>query len=338
MTRRGFGVALLSGGLDSALAVKALVVQGVRVVAVRCMTNFGCDAGGGGSCGHDVTGLAKELGVDVKLCHLGEPYVEMVRNPKFGRGFNMNPCVDCRVFMLRWAAEYMNAAGADFLVTGEVLNQRPFSQTRDRLMQVEKEVGLPGRILRPLSAKLLPPTIPEKEGLVDREQLFDIRGRSRKRQYELAKQWGVASYGQPAGGCLLTDPGYSERLRELWADDPGAGVADIQLLRVGRHFRLGPRVKAIVGRNEAENHSIEAQTRPGDVLLALRDLMGPTTLVRGAATAPHLRRAAELTARYGDAKALPEVDVEVRRGDAVTTLRVSPEAALDLDALRVAVK
>lgn len=338
MTHKSFGVALLSGGLDSALAVKALTVQGVRVVAIRCMTNFGCDAGGGGSCGHDVTGLAKELGIEVKLCHLGEAYVDMVRNPKFGRGLNMNPCVDCRIFMLRWGAEYMQAAGGDFLVTGEVLNQRPFSQTRERFNQIDKELGLKGRILRPLSAKLLPETQPERDGLVDRARLFDIEGRSRKRQYELAKEWGITTFGQPAGGCLLTDPGYSERLRELWDDDPQAGVIDIQLLRLGRHFRLGANVKAIVGRNKEENEAIELYVHPGDAVLALKDLMGPTTLVRGGATEAHLRRAAELTAHYGDAKGLPEVDVEVRRDGATTTLRVSPDAALDLDGMRVAVK
>jgi hypothetical protein len=337
MGRVGHGVALLSGGLDSALAVKLCLEQGLRITAVRFMTHFGCDAGGGGSCGHDVTGLARELGIPIKLCPLGEEYIERVRNPKFGRGANMNICIDCRVMMLAWAGEYRLAVGADFVLTGEVLNQRPMSQTRERFGLIDRECGLEGRVLRPLSARLLAPTIPEIEGLVDRSRLLGLHGRSRKPQLELAARWGITDYGQPAGGCLLTDPGYSHRLRELWDHDPAAGASDIMLLQVGRHFRLGPSVKAIVGRDEGENVTIEAYAEPGDALLGLADYVGPTTLVRGPCTEPELARAAALTVRYGDAPEGAEVTVTLRlRGAPARTLRSRSIDPAEADRMRVA--
>jgi hypothetical protein len=286
--------------LDSTLAVKVILDQGVKVTALRFLTSFGCDAGGSGSCGHDVSGLAKQLGFEIKLCHLGDPYIDMVKRPKFGRGDNMNPCVDCRIMMLTWAGEYMRHTNAAFVFTGEVLNQRPMSQTREKFRVAEKETGLTGRILRPLSAKLLAPTTPELEGIVDREKLLEISGRSRKPQIELARQWGITDFGQPAGGCLLTDPGYSARLKELWDHDSAAGAPDIALLRVGRHFRLTPACKAIVGRDEEENGVIESMARTGDALLTLRDHVGPSTLVRGTWGEDELRCAAGITVRYGD--------------------------------------
>lgn len=285
------------------LAVRTVLDQGIPVTAVRFITHFGCDPVTAGSCGHDVEPLVKmwgPLGLTVKMCHLGQDYVEMVKNPKYGRGKNMNPCVDCRVMMLRWAAEMMRQTGAGFLITGEVLNQRPMSQTRDRFRQIDREVGLPGLVLRPLSAKLLEPTLPEQEGIVDRERLLAISGRGRTPQYELAKKWGITEIPQPSGGCLLTDPGYSERLRDLWKHDPSAGVRDINLLRIGRHFRPKPECKIIVGRDENENRMIEAFASPGDVLLLAMDHVGPVTVIRGAHGLGDRRLAASITARYAD--------------------------------------
>ncbi len=312
-------VALLSGGLDSMLAVRLLLDQGVPVTAVRFITHFGCDPVTSGSCGHDVEPLVKvwgPLGFTVKMCHLGQDYIEMVKNPKFGRGKNMTPCVDCRIMMLRWAREMLDQTGAGFLITGEVLNQRPMSQTRERFRQIDRELGLKGLVLRPLSAKLLDPTLPEIEGVVDRSRLLDFSGRGRTRQYELAKHWGITEIPQPSGGCLLTDPGYSTRLKDLWDHDPSAGAHDINLLRVGRHFRPSSDCKIVVGRNEDENRMIDAFAERGDTIVYLLDYEGPMTLLRGRATPEDTALAASLTARYGDVpdKTLPVRLVVTRKG------------------------
>jgi tRNA U34 2-thiouridine synthase MnmA/TrmU len=330
-------VALLSGGLDSMLAVRVVLDQGIPVAAIRFITHFGCDPVSAGSCGHDVEPLVKlwgHLGLEVKMAHLGQDYIEMVKRPPHGRGKNMNPCIDCRIMMISWAREFLQKTGAGFIITGEVLNQRPMSQTRPSLGTIDKEAGLQGLILRPLSAKLLEPTIPEKEGIVDRERLLDISGRGRTRQYALAKEYGIESLPQPSGGCLLTDPGYSRRLRELWDNDPDAGARDISLLRVGRHFRVSERCKIIVGRNEKENAMIEALAGPGDLLVRLRDVVGPTTLVRGPHDDDAVRRAAMLTARYGD---VPDGEEMVAVEAGARLLLVTPAEDADFQPLRVGV-
>jgi tRNA-specific 2-thiouridylase len=316
-------VALLSGGLDSMLAVRVMLDQGVPVVGLRFITHFGCDPVSSGSCGHDVEPLVKmwgHLGFTVRMSHLGQDYIDMVKNPKYGRGRNMNPCVDCRIMMLDWAEETLEQEGAGFLITGEVLDQRPMSQTRDRFRQVDKKLRLEGRILRPLSAKLLEPTIPEKEGIVDRSRLLDIHGRGRSRQYQLAAHYGITQIPQPSGGCLLTDPGYSERLRDLWEHDPDAGARDINLLRVGRHFRPNEKCKIIVGRIEAENKALELFREPGDVLLQLKDFLGPTTLVRGHFGSAEIALAASLTVRYGDVPGKAPAEVVIRRTEGIPYL------------------
>jgi tRNA U34 2-thiouridine synthase MnmA/TrmU len=333
-------VALLSGGLDSILAVRVILDQGIPVTAIRFITHFGCDPVTSGSCGKDVEPLVKmwgHLGLDVKMCHLGQDYIDMVKKPKYGRGKNMNPCVDCRVMMLNWAREIMEETGAGFLITGEVLDQRPMSQTRERLMKIDKDTGLKGMILRPLSAKHLPPTFAEEEGIVDRSLLFDIAGRGRKRQYEMAKEFGITEIPQPSGGCLLTDPGYSSRLRDLWEYDPSAGARDINLLRAGRHFRMNEGGKIIVGRNENENRMIGAFAEKGDVLLALRDANGPTTLVRGRYEPKDLELAARITARYGDVTGKSAVLVE-RKGGVPFTLEVDPALEAEYLPLRIEVQ
>ena len=330
----------MSGGLDSILAVKVILDQGIPVTAIRFITHFGCDPVTSGSCGKDVEPLVKmwgHLGLDVKMCHLGQDYIDMVKNPKYGRGKNMNPCVDCRVMMLNWAHEIMKEMDAAFLITGEVLDQRPMSQTRERLMKIDKDTGLKGLILRPLSAKHLPPTFAEKEGLVDRSLLLDIAGRGRKRQYELANEFGIKEIPQPSGGCLLTDRGYSSRLRDLWANAPDAGARDINLLRAGRHFRVNEHCKIIVGRNENENRMIGAFVEKGDALLALRDANGPTTLVRGLYKPEDVELAAKITTRYGDVDGRSPVVVE-RKGGVPFTLEVDPAREEEYLPLRVEVQ
>ena len=333
-------VALLSGGLDSMLAIRVLLDQGVPVTGIRFITHFGCDPVSSGSCGHDVEPLVKlwgHLGFTVRMSHLGQDYVEMVKNPAYGRGKNMNPCVDCRIMMLSWARELLEREDAGFLVTGEVLNQRPMSQTRQRFRQIERDMGLEGLILRPLSAKLLEPTLPEKEGVVDRSRLLDISGRGRTRQYALAAAYGITEIPQPSGGCLLTDPGYSLRLRDLWDHDPDAGVPDINLLRVGRHFRTSPSCKVIVGRNERENNLLETFRTADDVLVYLKDFEGPMVLVRGAHGEKEIRLAASLAVRYGDVpgKARSEVVVD-RKGREADTLAADCAREEEYAPLRVA--
>ncbi len=312
-------IVLLSGGLDSMLAARLLLDQGLPVLGLRFILPFGCDPVSGGSCGRDVEPLAERwgsLGLTVRKAHLGQEFIDRVRNPEFGRGRNMNPCVDCRVLMLFHARDLLEEEGAGFVATGEVLNQRPMSQTFDRLRQIDRVAGLEGRVLRPLSAKLLEPTLPEKEGVVDRSRLLGLSGRGRTRQYELAAKYGIAEIPQPAGGCLLTDPNYSARLKDLWAHDPQAGLRDLLLLRVGRHFRTGPGCKIVVGRDEAENGVIESLFGEGDALLQLKEFDGPVTLVRGRFGAAEVGLAAALTVRYGDVPGKAASEVLVRRKDA----------------------
>lgn len=324
-------VALLSGGLDSMLAVRLVLDQGIPVTGIRFITHFGCDPVTSGSCGHDVEPLVKmwgHLGFTVRMSHLGQDYIDMVKNPKFGRGKNMNPCVDCRIMMISWAREALDREGAGFLITGEVLNQRPMSQTRERFRQIDRELGVEGLVLRPLSAKLLAATAPELEGVVDRSRLLDISGRGRHRQYALAKEYGITEIPQPSGGCLLTDPGYSARLRDLWDHAPEAGAREINLLRLGRHFRPSDDCKVIVGRMEAENHALEAFQGPGDVLIYLKDHQGPMTLVHGRFGPSEIQFAASLTVRYGDVPDRGAADVVVHRKGGVPYC-ITAERALE---------
>jgi tRNA-specific 2-thiouridylase len=218
-----------------------------------------------------------------------------------------------------------------------VLNQRPMSQTHDRFRQIDKQLGLEGLVLRPLSAKLLAPTLPEQEGVVDRSRLLDISGRGRHRQYDLAKRYGITDIPQPSGGCLLTDPGYSARLRDLWDHDPDAGARDINLLRLGRHFRPTADCKVIVGRMEAENHALQAFRGPGDSLVYLKDHQGPMTLVHGRHGPDEIRLAASLTVRYGDVpdKAPAEVIVD-RKGGVPYCITAECAREEDYGPLRVA--
>ena len=333
-------VALLSGGLDSLLAVRVILGQGIPVTGIRFITHFGCDPVTSGSCGHDVEPLVKmwgHLGFTVRMSHLGQDYIEMVKNPTFGRGKNMNPCVDCRIMMLDWARQTMEREEAGFLITGEVLNQRPMSQTRERFKQIDRLLGLEGLVVRPLTARVLEPTLPEKEGVVDRSRLLGISGRGRTEQYALAAKYGITDIPQPSGGCLLTDPGYSARLRDLWAHDPAAGARDINLLRVGRHFRPSDPCKVIVGRDEGENKALEAFRTPSDALLYLKDFQGPMVLVRGAYGPGEIAFAASLAVRYGDVPEKAASDVVVdRKGGVPYVIQAECAREEDYAPLRVA--
>lgn len=335
---RPHAIALFSGGLDSALAVLLMRRQNVEVTALTFMTSFGCDLSDRSSCGHNPFPAAREFGFRVKLMYLGSDYMEMVRNPKYGHGKNMNPCVDCRIMMLQQAHAYMQMAGADFLVTGEVMGQRPFSQVKEKLSLTEREAGVEGLLLRPLSAQLLPPSIPEQRGWVDRNQLYGFRGRSRKPQMELARELGLDDYPNPASGCLLTDPEYSARLRDLFEHSEFVDTADLNLLRTGRQFRLSPACKATVGRNEEDNDRIERTARLTDTSLEVLDAGSPITVLSGNPSREDVRRAAEITARYSSRREDALVTVDVRRNRSTEQIAVTPASDLMCDKYRIALK
>lgn len=291
----------MSGGLDSSLAVRMMLEQGVDVEAVAIKTPF-CDFDCGKGCGHRVKEVADELGIKLKTVYFGEDYLRMLKNPKHGYGSGMNPCIDCRGMMYNAAKEHMERTGADFVITGEVLFQRPMSQNNRALNIIEKEAGMEGKVLRPLSAKHLPPTDAEKAGLIKRENLGDIKGRSRKGQLALAKHFGIAEPPNAAGGCLLTDPAFSKRVEDIMehsADIPT--LNDIELLKVGRHFRLTPDAKLVVGRNKDENEVIKALVVEGDAVIETKDHVGPTCILRGKHDDDLVARAAAIALRYSDA-------------------------------------
>lgn len=279
--KKAKAVGLLSGGLDSTLAAKLMVEQRIEVHAINFTSPFctctpkksGCAA---------VVSAVKTLGnIPLKQVALRDEYLGMVRNPKHGYGSGMNPCIDCRIMKIRKAGEYMRAIGAAFLFTGEVLGQRPMSQHKRALAIIDRESGLQGFILRPLSAALLEPTIPEMAGLVDRSKLLGISGRTRKKQISLAADKGINDYPCPAGGCLLTERNFAEKMRDYLKFTKQPTVRDIALLKIGRHFRLPNSDKIIVARNESECKSLRDLCRKGDHLLVPIDFRGPTVIIQG---------------------------------------------------------
>ena len=328
--KRPHAIALFSGGLDSTLSILLMLKQDIRVTALTFVTHFECGPREYSSGGFDPCAVAQKYGFDVKIVHFGEEFIDIVRNPRFGHGKNMNPCTDCRILMLREARKVMEESGADFIVTGEVLGQRPMSQLKDKLNLVVNQSGLKGKLLRPLSAKLLTPTDPELSGLVDRDQLEAINGRSRRRQMELAEQLGLESHFSPAGGCLLTDRSYSNKLRDLLAHSEHVTFDDFDLLRAGRHFRLDANTKLIVGRNEEDNTRILSQRQPQHVQLEALGVGSPIALLIGEASDENITKAARITARYTSARHQPSVEVTVSDSNGERTLAVLPTTAEEI--------
>lgn len=301
-------IALLSGGLDSTLAAKLILDQGIELEAINFVTVFCTCTSRGSSCLASQKAV-ENLRIPLKVFNVSQEFLEVMKHPKHGYGSNLNPCIDCRIFMLKKAKAYMEFSGASFIVTGEVLGQRPMSQRREAMRLIEKEAGLEGLILRPLSAKFLPITIPEREGWVDREKLLNIQGRSRKPQIYLADKLGIKDYPCPGGGCLLTDPGFSKRLKDLMAYHPEFTLHEVHLLKFGRHFRLSSEVKLIVGRNEEENQKIRTFSQEGDILIRLSSLPGPLSLLRGKIKQEEIEKAAAITIRYSKGKRMGEVEI-----------------------------
>lgn len=271
MRKKARALVLFSGGLDSILAVKILKEQGIEVKALSFQSYF-FNAG-------EAKKAAKKLKIPLKIIDFSKDHLKIVKKPKYGYGKAMNPCIDCHILMLKKAKEIMKKEKFDFVATGEVLKERPMSQNFQALKIVEKESRLKGYLLRPLSAKLLEPTIPEKKGLVDRQKLLDISGRSRKRQLELAKRYRISFYPTPAGGCLLTDLEFGKRLKKLMDEYPQFQRNDIELLKLGRHF-WQDKIKIVVGRNKEENEKIKALAKRKDVLIEMENYPGPLTLIR----------------------------------------------------------
>ncbi|GAB6039945.1 tRNA (5-methylaminomethyl-2-thiouridylate)-methyltransferase [Endothiovibrio diazotrophicus] len=325
MTEQRKAVALISGGLDSLLATRVVMEQGVHVEGINFYTGF-CVEGHT----HAIRRQDKEkpkrnnalwvvetLGIKLHIVDVSEEYKDVLINPKYGYGANMNPCLDCKIFMVHKAVEWIGKNGFDFIVTGEVIGQRPMSQRKDTLPKVARESGADDLLLRPLCAKNLRPTKPEREGWVDRDALFDFSGRSRKPQMALAKRYGIEDYAQPAGGCcFLTDESYAKKLVDLWETRGSREYTldDVMLLKVGRHIRPNERFKLIVGREEGENRFMEGY-RKQYVHLHAESHTGPLVLLDGEPTDEDLELAARLTARFGKGKGSDSVTVVVHHPD-----------------------
>ncbi|MBS7622773.1 7-cyano-7-deazaguanine synthase [Candidatus Bathyarchaeota archaeon] len=330
MKPRKKAVVLLSGGLDSALAAAMLIKQGIDVEAIffrlpfyPISTEKRCQA----------AEVARELGIKLRIVTKDREFIQAVRKPKHGYGRGLNPCIDCKILMLKEAKRYAEEVGASFIATGEVLGERPMSQHRRALEIIERETGLKGRILRPLSAKLLPETDVEKDGTVEREKLLDIVGRQRRRQLETAKILGVTRYASPAGGCLLTDRHFSKRLRDLFMNSDRVTARDIKLLKIGRHFRYGPN-KIIVGRNEEENRLLLSLKRKSEYYFEVVECGSPITLLQGPVSEAATSMAAALTAHYSDSECNPTTVMYGREG-LEKKIDVPPISESDISRLRI---
>ncbi|UCE84351.1 MAG: tRNA 4-thiouridine(8) synthase ThiI [Deltaproteobacteria bacterium] len=297
------GLGLMSGGLDSMLAVRVLQDQQIEMTGITFETPFFGPEG--------AQQAASQLEIPLRVVDIGESHLEMLKNPKYGYGSQMNPCIDCHALMLRTAGKIMEAEGFDFLATGEVLGQRPMSQRKDALKAVDKLSGYGGYILRPLSAKLLWQTIPEELGKVDRQRLLDIHGRSRKRQMALAADYGIKEYPSPGGGCILTKAGFADRLRDLFTTQENVGLHDVELLKWGRHLRLPSGRRVVVGRAHADNVRLQELARGEDLVLRVKGVPGPTGLMAAEASAQEVELAANIVAAYSDVETGKKAVVEV---------------------------
>lgn len=305
-------LSLFSGGLDSILAVKLIQEQGIDVIGIFFETPFFTS--------QKATRSARYIGLPLKIVDITDRILKIVLNPRHGYGRGLNPCIDCHALMFKIAGEMLKEEGADFVISGEVLGQRPMSQNLRALSIVSHDSGFKDLILRPLSAQRLPETPPEKEGWVIRERLLGLSGRSRQPQMELAKKFGIKEYPAPAGGCLLTEEVFSRRLRDLIHINPDFSRRDIELLKLGRHFRISERTKIVLGRNQRENEMITYLSREGDTLLTVDSFPGPTVLVPGDLSPEEIELAASIAVSYSDATGDKSIAVRVKRDSEHWTL------------------
>lgn len=297
-------IVLLSGGLDSTLVIRILQEQNIEIEAVNFRTAFGC-------CKDDALEMSRQFGVRVTMVSVTDDYFKMIEKPKYGWGKGINPCVDCRIYMFRLAKKFMEVSGASFVASGEVVGQRPMSQLMRQLRIIEAESGLTGLLLRPLSAKLLDPTIPEQLGIVDREKLYGISGRSRKELLDLAEKYGIENPPTPSNGCLLTEPDFAVKVRDLFKHTPDYERWHFETLKVGRHFRLSEDTKVILGRDQEENKRLEVLNQKGSVLFIPFNFIGPSALVTGVPDESSEQKACAMILRYtksGREAAIPEFE------------------------------
>lgn len=297
-------LALISGGLDSLLAAKLIVDQGCEVVGLHFKIPF---------CKLNIKKCFPDIGIKIIEVDLCLEFLRLIREPHYGFGSNMNPCIDCKILMFSKAKELMPALGAKFIISGEVLGQRPMSQNKQALKLIRHRSGLNDWLLRPLSAQFFPPSLAEKEGWVKREKLLNFNGRKRTPQMRLAKDLGFNHYANPAGGCLLTDPGFSKRLAELLEHDE-LNLENLELLKIGRHFRLGQKTRLVVGRDEGENNQLAQLAQRGDYLFSpQKDLAGPTCLARGLINPELIFLSSQITSAYTDTAGLEKIEVLYRQ-------------------------
>jgi len=307
-------IALISGGLDSILAAKLIQSQRIEVIPLNFKLPFS-QSGKKASAENQnkIKHVADNLGAELKTVDISSAFLEMLKKPRYGFGSHMNPCIDCKILMLVKAKELLQELGAAFVITGEVLGQRPMSQNKQALELIEKRAGLEGLLLRPLSAKLLPETIPEQKCWVQRNNLLSFSGRSRRPQMELAKKLNIKDYPNPAGGCLLTDPEFAKRLKELIAHQE-LSLENIELLKIGRHFRIAPQAKLVVGRDEKENEHLLNLARANDYLfMPTEEIAGPTSLGRGVFSDELIKLCASITCRYCDLNGATETKIIYRK-------------------------
>ena len=321
MSTQRKAVALISGGLDSLLAARLMLEQGIHVEGINFYTGFCVE-------GHthairkkdkakpkrnNALWSAEQLGIKLHIVDIIEEYKDVLINPKHGYGANMNPCLDCKIFMVSKAKQWMQEHGFDFIITGEVMGQRPMSQRKDLLPVVVRESGADDRLLRPLCAKNLAATLPEREGWVNREKLLDFSGRNRKPQMALAKQFGFEDYATPAGGCcFLTDANYSRKLVDLWQarNKKDYEFDDIMLLKVGRHLRPAPHYKLIISREDGENKFLNGY-RKQFATIEIKSHNGPLTLVDGQMTEKDMQQAARIASRFSQGRNADQVEVKI---------------------------
>ena len=326
-------IALISGGLDSLLAAKVIMEQGIEVLGVAFVMQFAS---------RDVRAFrehvdeaAADAGIPTRFVDISEEFLKIVKDPRHGYGSNLNPCIDCKILMLRFAKDIMQEEKAGFVITGEVLGERPMSQRKDALNMIRKRSSLEGYLLRPLSARLLEETAPEMEGVIDREKLLDISGRSREAQLELAKKYDLRKFFTPAGGCLLTDPIFARRLKDLISRDD-LNADNVSLLKCGRHFRLDDETKVVVGRDEKDNRRVRDLKKGSDVMMRLKGRPGPYVLLRGNTSSENVERAASLAISHSKGKNEESAAVEFWMAEeSRKTIMVGPMDAGEVERLRV---